>query len=295
MRTVIRRLFTVSIVLTAAAVQAAGPAGVKSLVLPPGLKVDGVITDWTTLSSVTKEVSVAAANNHDRLVIAIATSYESVKQRLLAAGVIVYLDPQGKKNKTFGVRIPPAGAGFGAAGRFGTGRGGPPPDPAAPVPQSPARQGSAVPYVEILGPGEKESHIVDLTVRNGVEAAFGDNQGTLLIELAIPLRTADGITFAAPVDWSQKVVGLGLVTPDAPSQGRVQPPEGGPAGGGGGGGGGRGGRGGMGGGMGRGGGFGGPPPGGGQGKELKVWTTIELAPSSPSSIATSIPIARPGS
>jgi hypothetical protein len=261
MRT-ITRFLVVALVVGTSVAQAAGPPTVKSLALSPETQVDGLITDWPTLWSVTKEVSVAAANNHDRLVIAIATSDTSVKQRLLAAGVIVYLDPKGNKAKTFGVRIPPARGGFSAG------------------------QQSEVTYVEVLGPAEKEIHIVDLGERAGFEVVRGDNHGTLLIELAIPLRTSDGVAFAAPVNPSRKAIGLGLVTPDVPTQGRGQPGEGGrggPPGGGGMGGGGIGGGGGMGGSMGRGGGGGMGGPGGGQGpggshgKELKVWTSLELA------------------
>lgn len=276
MRSVFRRSFIVAIVLGTSAVHAVAPAVVKSVALTAEMKVDGVIFDWSTLFSATKEVSVAAANNHDRLVIALATSDAKVKQRLLAAGVIVYLDPQGKKAKAYGVRIPPARDGSGVAGRSGGARAEPLLSPGAPPAQDPAGQHPAVPYVEVLGPGGKASHIIDLTRRTDFEVARGDNQGTLLIEVSIPLGTAGGIAFAAPVDPSRKVIGLGLVTPEVPSQGRGQPGEGGP-GGRAGRSGDRGGMGGRGSGMGR----GGPPPGGAQGKELKVWTSIELAPRSP--------------
>ena len=281
MRTILARGFIVALVVGTSAVQAAGPAVVKSRALTEEIKVDGIIGEWTTLASVTKEVSVAAANDRSRLVIAIVTSDASVKQRLLAAGLIVYLDPKGKKSTSFGIRIPPAGGGAGMPeGRSGN-RGGPPPDSGAPPPaRDPAAPLPPVTYIEVLGPGEKEIHIVNFPDRNGFEVARGDNQGTLLIEIAIPLRTAEGVAFAAPIDPAGKAPGLGLVTPDVPMQGRGQPGEGGRGGGGG-----RSGGGGMGGGMGRGGmggGMGGPPPGGGpggagQGKELKVWTTIELA------------------
>jgi hypothetical protein len=278
MRTILRQSFIVAFVVGTSAVQAAGPEVVKSAPLTPQIRVDGVITDWTVLTSLTKEVSVAAANNHERLVIAVATSDASVKQRLLVSGLILYLDAKGKKSKTFGVRIPPPGGGVGAPGRFGN-RGGQPPDPGgSPPARDPSVQQPAVTYVEVLGPAEKESHIVDLAGRTGLEVVQGDNQGTLLIEVAIPLRTSDGIAFAAPVDPSQKTIGFGLVTPDISSQGRGRPGEGGRGGG-------RPGGGGMGGGMGRGGGFGPPPdggrgPGGGQAKGLNAWTSIELAPRS---------------
>ena len=113
MRTILERGFIVALVVGTSAVQAAGPAVVKSRALTEEIKVDGMISEWTTLASVTKEVSVAAANDRSRLVIAIVTSDASVKQRLLAAGLMVYLDPKGKKSTSFGIRIPPAGGGAG--------------------------------------------------------------------------------------------------------------------------------------------------------------------------------------
>jgi len=266
-------LSVVAFVLAVCGASAAAP-GVKSTALTDQFKVDGDITEWPTLLSLTKEVSVAAANDEDRLVLAIATSDASAKHRLLSAGVTVYLDPKGKKTKTFGVRIPPApGAGGGLP---------------------------AVTYVEVIGPKEKESHIVDLATRTDFQVARGDNQGTLLIELAIPLRPAEGSEIAAPAAESRNTFGLGFVTPDVPAAGRGSSGGGAPGGGGGG-------RGGMGGGMGGGmlGGMGGgrgpggappggAPPGGEQGKELKAWTTLELAPRAASlSIADAGRIHRP--
>ena len=267
------------VVLVCAVLAADSIPPVKSQALSDAIRIDGNITDWSTLIALTKDVSVAAANDNDRLYLAIASSSPEVKQRLLAAGLTVYLDPQGKKKEAFGVRLPPLGgaAGRGRAGGGPGGRpGGDPTNPPPPPPGAGSDRGSAVTYVEVIGPVEKERHIVDLARPMGFAVASGDNAGTLLIELAMPLRVAADIPYAPTLIAGKSVIGIGFVTSDPPRTGGA--PSGGPGGGG------RGGMpGGRGGGMG--GGRGGGMPGGGpdgrggdaQGKAFKIWTTLALA------------------
>jgi len=215
---------------------------VKSRWLSEPVKVDGAIDDWPTLTSISKEVAAAAANDARWLFLAVTASDPAARQRVMTSGLIVYLDPTDKKKKTFGVRIPPLGA------------------------------RPSVSYVEVLGPGKDETHIVNLASSRAIQAAAGENAGVLLIELAVPLSPSEEYPFSPGL--AKLGLGLGLVTPDpAPSgrgdSGRTGMPPGG------------GGSGGMGGGMGRGGGMGGGgmpgQPGGAQGKALNAWATIELA------------------
>jgi hypothetical protein len=274
------RRFTTAVggvaILGCAILSAASTPTIKSQSLSDATRVDGKSNDWETLIAVTKELSVAAANDADRLTLAIASSDPQVKQRLQLAGVIVYLDPNGKKGESFGVRIPPLG-GTPDRGRSGGDPGGGRRGSAsssAPAPQPPGgvpERGPSVTYVEVIGPAANERHIVDLAQARGFEVASGDNLGTLFIELTIPLRTNGNISYAPQLIPGKSIVGIGFVTPDPPHIGG--PPSGGP--GGGGGGGMPSGRGGMGGGM-PGGGSG--PPGGAesQGKSLKIWTTLTL-------------------
>jgi hypothetical protein len=251
---------------------------VKSQPLSPQHNVDGLITDWETLTTVTEKVTVAAANDTDRIMLAIVTSDPEMKQRLLGAGLVIYLDVNGKKSERFGVRIPPAGGVGGHSGRGGMGPGAPPDtlDPEAPGAGGRGRL-PAITYVEVIGPEEHELHIVDLLDRKGFAAARADNQGTLAIEVNIPLRVADGVPYAPAVSGMPKIIGLGLVTPDVPAEYRGGGGGGRVGGGGVGISGGRGGMQGGGGGMGRGE-PGGMSPGGhvSQGKSLKIWTTVSM-------------------
>jgi hypothetical protein len=244
--------------------------GVKSQWRPPESRVDGLITDWAMLAPVSKEVAVGAFNDGAWLQLAVRASEATTRQRLMSSGLIVYLDPAGKKSKAFGIRIPPLRIGRvseappGGRGAFGS----PPPADQTGGPDGPRR----LTYVEVIGPGEDESRIVDLQsggVRT-VEAATGDFEGTLLIELAVPLRAIDEYPYSPNVPAGQKVVGLGLITPDEPPRGRGgrdgdAPGRGGSA-------------------VPRGGGMRGRGMGGAgmeelrrAGKSINVWTTIELA------------------
>jgi len=254
------RLLALSALLAMSGHQVGAVETVKSRWLGEPLKVDGTIDDWPTLTSISKEVAAAAANDAEWLYLAVTASDPAARQRVMTSGLIVYLDPTDKKKKTFGVRIPPLGA------RPSRGRGAPD-ESAGATPRPPS-----VSYVEVLGPGKDETHIVNLASSRAIQAAAGENAGVLLIELAVPLSPSEEYPYSPGL--AKGGLGLGLVTPDPAPSGRGDsgrtgmPPGGGGAGG-------------MGGGMGRGGGMGGGgmpgQPGGAPGKALNAWATIELA------------------
>jgi hypothetical protein len=215
------------------------------------MKVDGAVEDWPALAPIAPKVEAGAANDGNILRLVITTTDPAIHQRLMLGGLMVYLDPKNKKAQTFAIRVPPLG------GRPLPGE--------APVAQR-------ITYVGVFGPAKDEMHVVELPSTNGIEAAARSHDGTWCIELGLPLRTGEGQPYAPGVAPGQKVIGLGLVTPDPP-----KPPSDGKRGGA---------FGGLSGGFGGatyGSGGGAPvPPGGNRdnpnGKPVKVWTTIELAP-----------------
>lgn len=224
---------------------------VKSRWRTDDMKVDGGIDEWPKLATIAPKVQVAAANDGSVLHLVITTSDPTIRERLMISGVLVYLDPKNKKAQTFAIRVPPMG------GRPLPGE--PPPTP-------------HITYVGVFGPNKDEMHLVDLPSKNGIEAAAGVHDGDWYIEIGLPLRTSEGQPYAPGVAVGQKVIGLGLVTPDPP-----KPPSSGERGRGGAFGGLSGGWGGS--QYGSGGGV--RPPGSdkdnSKGKPVKVWTTIELA------------------
>lgn len=215
------------------------------------MKVDGAINEFAALTSIQQGVAATAANDGEVLHLVMTVSDPAVRQRLMVAGVIVYLDASNKKRETFGIRLPRLA--------------GPPvPDEPPPSPK--------LTYLEVIGPGKDELHIVELNEASGLEAAVGSHEGSLVLELLVPLRVRSGWPHAPGVAIGQKVLGLGLVTRDPPTpRGRGGEGRGGRPGGGGGRGGGM-----PGGPMGR----GGDEPGARgsmTGKALKAWTSVLLA------------------
>jgi hypothetical protein len=243
------------------------------------IRVDGVNDEWQESISVENAMSVGAINDDRFLYLAVITSDQQRRRQLTAAGLTIWLDASGGKKQSFGIRIPGAfdGAVRGGGGRFGAPSGDGQPPPAAAAPPS-------LTYFELLGPGKDERRRIERTAESGIEVAEDLREGTLVLELKIPMTKTGGSAYAIGTAPGRKI-GLGLETPE------IERPQvafggggGGGRGGGGGGGGGRGGQGG--GGFGRGGGRGG---GGGAGsgaggdrgpqplKPLKLWTTIQLA------------------
>ena len=173
------------------------PDTLKSQWRSGDMKVDGGIDEWPKLATIAPKVQAAAANDGDVLHLVITTSDPTIRERLMISGVLVYLDPKNKKAQTFAIRVPPMG------GRPLPGE--PPPTP-------------RITYVEVFGPGKDEMHLVELPSKNGIEAAAGVHDGDWYIEIALPLRASEGQPYAPGVAPGQKVIGLGLVTPDPPSR-----------------------------------------------------------------------------
>jgi hypothetical protein len=250
------------------------------------ITIDGLVDEWPQLEPLEEtHLSAAAQNDGRNLYLMIATSDQARRRQLLAAGIIVWLDAEGGKKHTFGIRIPGMLFSGALGGRRGPHNQMPPPD------LGEARQAPALSYVEIVGPGKDDRRRLELDATRSIQAARSQTAGTLTLELQIPLQRNDATEHAIGTRAGH-VIGLGLETPKierpegpAPGAGGAGGHRGGGMGGGfgghgGGGGGGRGGMGGMGGGGGRG---GGPPGSGAQGdrferaEPLKYWTTVQLA------------------
>lgn len=221
------------------------------------IKIDGLINDWTELIAFDENLAVAAFNDDRSLYLAITTSEPHRLRQLVVDGLIVWLDPSGGKKEAHGIRIP--GAGFQPA--TWEGRQGGTPDLGAQQPREPALP--ELTYVELLGPGKDDRRRLELSGDTGIAAAAKIETGTLLYELKIPLGNAPyGVAVNPP-----KSLSLGLQTPKRERTERGQRTGRGM--------GGMGGQGGMGGGRRGGGGARGPAQ---QLQELKLWTTLALAP-----------------
>lgn len=206
------------------------------------VRIDGVMTDWSQLTFVSKEVSTSVVNDREHLYLVVATSDAAVIRQLTVAGLAVYLDRKGGKGQTFGVRIPPLGSRL-MEGDAPSG------DDAPPI----------LSYFDVLGPGQDDLRRVEVGEPTGVDLRIGHREGTFVLEVKVPFVTAAGRPYAPGISLEKGDVGLGIVTPDPPRVANAR-----------GGGGGR-----MGGRMGGGMGAGMPRPQ--RGKEVRIWTKVVLA------------------
>jgi hypothetical protein len=262
---------------------------------PESPTVDGKLTEWSSplVTLGQTKLSLGVRNDGQSIYVALASSDQSTKLMLGAAGFTVWIDPAGKEKKAFGITVPPAMKGPGMRGR---GQGAPP------EPDQEGREGgpggpggpavAAITSIEVAGPSKDDRRRLELAYARtiGLDVAARVAEGVLVYELRLPLAVSESQPYGAKSSPGA-TIGLGVETSELPKPGGRGEEGGGgrgrggmgggpPGGGGGGGGGGMGGAGGMGGG-GMPGGMGGPPDGGrGEMRELKpikAWATVHLA------------------
>jgi uncharacterized membrane protein YgcG len=196
------------------------------------LKVDGTDTEWKDATALIPgpQVFVGIKNDRENLYVCLKTSNRITQVQMLALGTTVWIDTEGKKNKTFGIQFPVSGLLQGR--RF----------PSQQNPEELRRLiDAAQRQFEILGPGKDERRRFADKQEKGLDVHLGFADGTLTYELKIPLHKTPDHAYAAGADPSRPLT-IGLETGDHSDAMRAQ--LGGssqPAGGSGGGRGGRGG------------------------------------------------------
>ena len=254
---------------------ACGTLDVASFWAGSAITIDGRTDDWRDRLFDIKDTGLSfGVQNDDRFIyVCVRSADRRAAAQILRAGLIVWFDPKGGKDKILGIHYPletdlsdfPV-----LAGRTGGQL-----DPAA---QRERRQAMAEVRneIEILGPGRDEKIRLKKDELKGLEAAFANTAGMFVYELKVPLAAGLESPYTVGLK-SGNLIGIGFDSP-RPEMLMGRPGAGGRIPGGGGmgpgmgghrGGRGRGGR--MGGGMmgGRGG-RGGAEP-------LKMWLKVSLA------------------
>ena len=246
------------------------------------VRIDGVADDWAgrLVPLGRTPLSIGVENDGRFLFVCVRTSDEATRKQILARGLSFYLDSTAKDQHGFGVRFPVGRGGSGHPAPSETGESGSTrPDPRA----------AAGTELVFLGTEDGESLRVPMSVARPVEAALGDQDGVLVVELKVPLATSADSPHAVGTQTGKRI-SIGLETVDT----KGKPGGSGEGGGatgfragthGSGGFGVTGGGGGYGGGGGRGGGGGhrgGSPPGDSSksrdlGKPIKEWLVVDLA------------------
>lgn len=75
------------------------------------LKVDGTGTEWNDATTLIPgpQVFVGIKNDRENLYVCLKTSDRITQVQMLALGTTVWIDTEGKKNKTFGIQFPVSG------------------------------------------------------------------------------------------------------------------------------------------------------------------------------------------
>ena len=196
------------------------------------LKVDGTGTEWNDATTLIPgpQVLVGIKNDRENLYVCLRTSNRITQVQMLALGTTVWIDTEGKKNKTFGIQFPVSGLIQGR--RF----------PSQQNPEELRRLiDAAQRQFESLGPGKGEHRRIADKQEKGLDVHLGFADGTLTYELKIPLHKTAEHAYAVGADPSKPLT-IGLETGDYSDAMRAQlSGSSRPAGGSGGGRGGRGG------------------------------------------------------
>ena len=246
-----------------------------------GISIDGKDNEWQGARVYLKDANVGMGllNDEQHLYLCLSLSDRDAQVKVMRQGFTVWFDPEGKKNKTFGIRFPlgmqetrtPVAAGeeksqgFGMRGAGGQG------NLNSKQIQSLFEQVLEFPEMEILGPRQYERRRVPLSEGQDIQLKLSYTYGRLVYELKVPLSQITHTTNAN----TEKTIGLGFETPELKQAAQQQQMAG--KGGGMRGGGGKGGGGGMRGGGGKGGRMRGGATGEPTPEPFQLWTKVQLA------------------
>jgi len=222
------------------------------------ITVDGKNADWLGAMLFFEEdnVSVGLLNDENFFYVCLIAEDLFIRAQVMRKGFTLWFDPDGGKEKTFGIKYP---LGMQASGR-GMRRDEQSLERSSQAPRRPMNE------LEILGPGKDERKKMLIAEVKGIDISIEFSSGMLVYELKVPLNKSEQHPYAIGAEAGSSV-GIGLETSKIEREEMRREMSGGRGGGGPTGGlrGGAGGRG---------------MPGGRRpqmGKPLKIWAVVQLA------------------
>ena len=189
---------------------ACGTLDVASVWSEAGITIDGRTDDWRCRLYDVKDTGVSfGVQNDERFVyVCLRAADRRAAAQILRAGLIVWFDPKGGKDKVLGVHYPlePEGDKFPGLSR-GTGA----EDENV---RRERRQALAErrEEIEILGPGRDETIRLKKDELKGIEAAFANAGGVFAYEVKVPLVAGPDSPYAVGPK-SGNLVGIGFDSP----------------------------------------------------------------------------------
>jgi hypothetical protein len=160
------------------------------------IAIDGVDSEWRDATTYARasDAALGITNDANYLYACLITSNRQVQVQMLAYGCTVWLDPEGKANKTFGIHFPVGGQL--QARRFLT----------RDNPEELQRfVDLAQSNLEIVGLSEADRRqIVNRNV-TGIDARLGYSEGILVYELKVPLRETAEHRYAIGATGAQTI------------------------------------------------------------------------------------------
>jgi len=202
---------------------------------------DGKGGDWLGAKYYFEDyaLSVGLINDENFLYVSLMTENPMVRAQIMRQGLIVWLDPKGGKNKTFGVKYP--------LGRRADKPEGEMMDPQKLMDETTREEMmkkfmDTMSELEVLGKDEKVLAKMNIEEAEGIAVRLRDAAGTFVYELKVPLSSNSGYPYAVGVEAGD-AVGVGILSPKLemqrsggmrgmPRGGGGMPPGGMPVGGG---------------------------------------------------------------
>ena len=200
-RGVSRRVLSLAVAAMAAAVGLSAQSGMTATWRAQPIVIDGLLADWRALGALDRGPELGAVNDEEFLYLAVSGKEPHLLPPL-ATGLIVWIDPAGRRDRTFGIRVP------GVLQPLLPGM------TAEPAPAADAISTKVLDRFDVLGPGENQRRLVDLTPDMGIELAYGYSESEIIYEIRMPLQKTSARPFA--VGAARRPISLGLATPEPP-------------------------------------------------------------------------------
>ena len=170
---------------------------------PQQINIDGDESDWQgALTYVDgKNVSIGMKNDGEFLYLCLVSTDRMLQRQMMMRGFTVWFDPDGGKEKTFGIRFPigmmDSGMMFSGRGRDGD-------------PESMRENFSrSLAELELIWPEEKRRTRLPAANAQGIAAAIGDPMDKLVYEIKVPLQKGEDFPNAIGISDGKRL-GMGL-------------------------------------------------------------------------------------
>ncbi len=169
------------------------------------VNIDGDESDWQEALTYVegKNVSLGVKNDGEFLYVCLVSTDRMLRRQMMMRGFTVWFDPDGGKEKTFGLRFP---IGMIDSGMMfsGRGRGGDPESMREDFSRSLAE-------LELIWPEEERRTRLPIANVQGIAAVIGDQWDKLVYEIKVPLKKSENFPYAIGIS-DGKHVGMSLET-----------------------------------------------------------------------------------